>query len=232
MDLCRGGHVENTSEIPADGFKLDKIAGAYWRGDEKNPMLQRIYGLAFASKEELEKYLAMREEAEKRDHKILGPALDLFTFSDLVGPGLPLWTPKGTLVRNLLDDFVWELRKKRGYEQVDIPHITKKELYEKSGHWDKYQRRSLQNNDARRPRFYAMKPMNCPHHTQIYARRQWSYRELPQRYASPRKCYRDEQSGELAGLSRVLAITQDDAHVFCRSLAGKEEFVKDLGYRP
>ncbi len=224
-DLCRGGHVENTSEIPADAFKLDKIAGAYWRGDEKNPMLQRIYGLAFGSKKELDDYLAMRAEAEKRDHKKLGPQLDLFTFSDLVGPGLPLWTPKGTLVRNLLDDFVWQLREKRGYVQVDIPHITKKELYQKSGHWDKY-KDDLFKIVTREGHEFAMKPMNCPHHAQIYARRPWSYRELPQRYASTTKVYRDEQSGELAGLARVLAITQDDAHVFCRMSQAKEEFLK------
>ena len=224
-DLCRGGHVENTSEIPADAFTLDKIAGAYWRGDEKNPQLQRIYGLAFESKEALKEYRAMIEEAKKRDHKILGPKLDLFTFSELVGPGLPLWTPKGTRVRNLLDDFVWELRKKRGYLQVDIPHITKKELYETSGHWDKF-KDDLFKIMTREGHLYAMKPMNCPHHTQIYARRQWSYRELPQRYASTTKVYRDEQSGELAGLSRVLSITQDDAHVFCRTSQAKEEFIK------
>ncbi len=225
MDLCRGGHVENTSEIPADGFMLDKIAGAYWRGDEKNPQLQRIYGLAFGSKEELKKHLAMREEAKKRDHKILGPALDLFTFSDLVGPGLPLWTPKGTTVRDILDNAVWELRKKAGYERVDIPHITKKELYETSGHWDKF-KDELFKITTREKHLYAMKPMNCPHHTQIYNRRQWSYRELPQRYASTTKVYRDEQSGELAGLSRVLSITQDDAHVFCRNSQVKDEVFK------
>jgi threonyl-tRNA synthetase len=224
-DLCKGGHVENTSEIPADGFKLDKVAGAYWRGDEKNPQLQRIYGLAFESKEALKEYLTMVEEAKKRDHKKLGQQLDLFTFSELVGPGLPLWTPKGTTVRNLLDDFVWQLRKKHGYFQVDIPHITKKELYETSGHWDKY-KEDLFKITTREGHFYAMKPMNCPHHTQIYARKQWSYRELPQRYASTTKVYRDEQSGELAGLSRVLAITQDDAHVFCRKSQVKEEILK------
>jgi threonyl-tRNA synthetase len=222
VDLCRGGHVENTDEIAADAFKLDKIAGAYWRGDEKNPQLQRIYGLAFATGAELDEYLKMRIEAEKRDHKKLGPQLDLFTFSELVGPGLPLWTPKGTVVRNLLDDFVWELRKKRGYEQVDIPHITKKELYEVSGHWDKY-KDDLFKIETREKHLYAMKPMNCPHHAQIYARKQWSYRELPQRYASTTKVYRDEQSGELAGLARVLSITQDDAHVFCRESQMKEE---------
>ncbi len=222
MDLCRGGHVENTGEIAPDAFTLDKIAGAYWRGNEKNPQLQRIYGLAFAHGAALDEYVKMRAEAEKRDHKKLGPALDLFTFSDLVGPGLPLWTPKGTVLRNVLDDFVWILRKARGYEQVDIPHITKKDLYETSGHWDKY-KDDLFKIVTREKHEYAMKPMNCPHHTQIYARRQWSYRELPQRYASTTKVYRDEQSGELAGLSRVLAITQDDAHVFCRESQVKEE---------
>ena len=224
-DLCRGGHVENTSEIPLDAFKLDKIAGAYWRGDEKNPMLQRIYGLAFGSRQELEDYLAMRVEAEKRDHKKLGPQLDLFIFSDLVGAGLPLWTPKGTLLRNTLDDFVWRLRKMRGYERVEIPHITKKELYEKSGHWEKY-KDDLFKIVTREGHEFAMKPMNCPHHTQIYARRQWSYRELPQRYANTTMCYRDEQTGELSGLSRVRSFTQDDAHVFCRMAQVKEEFLK------
>jgi threonyl-tRNA synthetase len=225
MDLCRGGHVENTAEIPADAFKLDKIAGAYWRGDEKNQQLQRIYGVAFESKEALKDYEKMLDEAKKRDHKVLGPKLDLFTFSELVGPGLPLWTPKGTTVRNLLDSFVWELRKARGYELVDIPHITKKELYEKSGHWDKF-KDDLFKITTREGHLYAMKPMNCPHHAQIYARKQWSYRELPQRYASTTKVYRDEQSGELAGLARVLSITQDDAHVFARMSQAKEEFVK------
>ncbi|HVM77266.1 MAG TPA: threonine--tRNA ligase [Candidatus Paceibacterota bacterium] len=225
MDLCRGGHVENTSEIPADAFTLDKIAGAYWRGDEKNPMLQRIYGLAFANKDALNDYLAMREEAKKRDHKVLGPALDLFTFSELVGPGLPLWTPKGTLVRNLLDDFVWSLRKKRGYMKVEIPHITKKDLYVVSGHWDKY-KDELFRFKTREGHEFAMKPMNCPHHTQIYARRPWSYRELPQRYANTTVCYRDEQTGELSGLSRVRAFAQDDAHVFARMAQAKEEFLK------
>lgn len=225
MDLCRGGHVENTSEIPADGFKLDKIAGAYWRGDEKNEQLQRIYGLAFEGKEKLKEYIEMREEAKKRDHKILGPALDLFVFSDLVGAGLPLWTPKGTLLRTLLDDFVWELRKKRGYMKVEIPHITKKDLYEMSGHWDKF-KEELFRIETREKHLFAMKPMNCPHHTQIYARKLWSYRELPQRYSNTTMCYRDEQSGELSGLSRARSFTQDDAHVFCRMSQVKEEFLK------
>ena len=159
------------------------------------------------------------------DHKKLGKELDLFTFSDLVGSGLPLWTPKGTVLRNLLDDFVWELRSKCGYEKVEIPHITKRELYEKSGHWDKF-KDDLFRITTREGDEFAMKPMNCPHHTQIYARRPWSYRELPQRYANTTMCYRDEQSGELNGLSRVRAFTQDDAHAFCRESQVKEEFLK------
>jgi len=188
-------------------------------------MLTRIYGLAFASKKELDDYLALIEEAKKRDHKKLGPELDLFTFSELVGSGLPLWTPKGTLLRNLLDGYVWELRKAVGYEQVDIPHLTKKDLYERSGHWEKF-KDELFRVQTREGHLLAIKPMNCPHHTQIYARRPWSYRELPQRYASTTKVYRDEQSGELAGLSRVRAITQDDAHVFCRRSQILEEMWK------
>jgi len=225
LDLCRGGHIKNTADINPDAFKLNKIAGAYWRGDEKNSQLQRIYGLAFETEKELEEYSKLQEEARKRDHKILGPALDLFTFSDLVGAGLPLWAPNGTLVRNLLDDFVWKLRKQAGYEQVDIPHITKKDLYETSGHWEKFQE-DLFKIETREGHLFAMKPMNCPHHTQIYARRPWSYRDLPQRYANTTKVYRDEQSGELAGLSRVRAITQDDAHVFCRLSQAEDEFLK------
>ncbi len=161
----------------------------------------------------------------KPDHKKLGPELDLFTFSDLVGPGLPLWTPKGTILRNLLDDFVWRLRERRGYEKVEIPHVTKKELYEKSGHWDKF-KDELFRITTREGHELALKPMNCPHHTQIYARRPWSYRELPQRYANTTMCYRDEQTGELAGISRARAFTQDDAHVFCRMAQVKEEFIK------
>ncbi|HTP57038.1 MAG TPA: threonine--tRNA ligase [Candidatus Paceibacterota bacterium] len=225
-DLCRGGHVEHPSrDIPADSFKLDKLAGAYWRGDEHNTQLTRIYGLAFASGDELNAYVQMVEEARKRDHKVLGPQLDLFVFSDLVGSGLPLWTPRGTLVRNLLDDFVWSLRQKRGYERVEIPHITKRELYETSGHWDKY-KDDLFRIMTREEHEFAMKPMNCPHHTQIYARRQFSYRDLPQRYANTTMVYRDEQSGELSGLSRARSFTQDDAHVFCRLSQAKEEFLK------
>ncbi len=222
-DLCRGGHTENPAKEIKDGsWKLDRIAGAYWRGDEKNKMLTRIYGLAFETKKELENYEKQLVEAEKRDHKKLGKELDLFTFSDLVGAGLPLWTPKGTLLRDLLESFVWELRLARGYQRVDIPHITKRDLYEKSGHWEKF-KDELFKIKTREGHEFAMKPMNCPHHTQIYARKQWSYKELPQRYANTTKVYRDEQSGELAGLARVRAITQDDAHVFCRNGQVKKE---------
>jgi len=224
-DLCRGGHVKNTSEINPGAFTLAKIAGAYWKGNEKNPQLTRIYGYAFETKKELEDYLAFLTEAERRDHKKLGTQLDLFVFSELVGPGLPLWTPKGTILRTILDDFVWELRKARGYQKVEIPHITKKDLYEKSGHWDKFKDELLKIT-TREGHIFAMKPMNCPHHTQIYNHLQRSYRDLPQRYANTTMVYRDEQTGELAGLSRVRSITQDDAHVFCRHSQVREEILK------
>lgn len=225
VDLCRGGHVGDTSEIKTDAFQLDKVSGAYWRGDQNNPQMQRIYGLAFTNKNDLDEYLAKREEAKKRDHKILGTKLDLFVFSDLVGAGLPLFTPKGTILRDLLDSLVWELRRLRGYERVDIPHITKKDLYETSGHWSKFSN-ELFRITTRENHVFAMKPMNCPHHVQIYARKQWSYRDLPQRYASTTKVYRDEQTGELSGLARVRSITQDDAHVFCRISQAQNELQK------
>jgi threonyl-tRNA synthetase len=223
-DLCRGGHFENPKE-QMKNFKLLSIAGAYWRGDEKNKMLTRIYGTAFPTKEELEKYLWQLEEAKKRDHKKLGKELDLFTFSDLVGPGLPLWTPKGTILRDLLDGFVWELRKERGYMKVAIPHITKKELYETSGHWTKFAN-ELFKIKSREGHEFAMKPMNCPHHTQIFAHVPRSYKDMPQRYTETTMVYRDEQTGELSGLSRVRSVTQDDAHVFARRSQMKEEFEK------
>jgi len=225
-DLCRGGHAENPAkDIAADSFKLDRVAGAYWRGDEKNKMLTRIYGLAFATKEELGAFLAQREEAAKRDHRKLGRELDLFLTSELVGQGLPLWTPRGTIMRTELDKYVWELREKHGYSRVTIPHITKKELYETSGHWAKFGD-ELFRIKTREGKEYAVKPMNCPHHTQIFARKPHSYREMPQRYAETTMVYRDEQSGELGGLIRVLSITQDDSHVFCRMSQVKEEYFR------
>lgn len=213
VDLCAGPHAESTGKVKA--FKLLSLAGAYWHGDEKNKMLSRIYGTAFLTQEELDAFVTMKEEAKKRDHKILGPKLDLFTFSEKVGSGLPLWTPKGTMLRNVLDGYVQELRKAKGYVKVEIPHITKKDLYETSGHWSKFSDELFKIN-TREGHLFAMKPMNCPHHTQIFDRKPHSYREMPQRYANTTMVYRDEQSGELAGLSRVRCITQDDAHVFCR----------------
>jgi threonyl-tRNA synthetase len=235
IDLCRGGHIENPSK-QLKHFKLLSVAGAYWRGDEKNPMLTRIYGTAFPTEKELKDYLTMRSEAEKRDHKKLGKQLDLFLFSDLVGAGLPLWTAKGTMIRHLLDDFVWQLRKEKGYSRVEIPHITKKELYIKSGHWDKFSN-ELFHIKTREGHEFVMKPMNCPHHIQIYDSRPRSYKELPQRYANTTMVYRDEQTGELSGLARVRSITQDDAHVFCRYSQIKDEMlaiwdIVDKFYKP
>lgn len=225
-DLCRGGHSEHPAhDIAANSFSLDRVAGAYWRGDETKPMLTRIYGLAFDTKEELEAYKVQREEALARDHRKYGRELDLFTFSPLVGSGLPLWTPRGTQMRRELDAFVQELRSKHGYQPVTIPHITKKDLYEKSGHWQKFAD-ELFRIQTREGKEYAVKPMNCPHHTQIFDRKPHSYKEMPQRYSETTMVYRDEQSGELGGLTRVLSITQDDSHVFCRHNQIKDEFFK------
>lgn len=214
-DLCRGGHCEHPKEeINADAFKLDKIAGAYWRGNEKNPMLTRIYGIAFDTKEELEAYEKQQEEAKKRDHRKLGKELDLFTFSDLVGPGLPLFTPKGTLMRDLIVEKIMDIQAKYGYQKVTIPHITKSDLYKTSGHWEKF-KEELFHVRGKSDAEFVMKPMNCPHHTQIFDAQPRSYKELPIRYTETTMVYRDEQAGELIGLGRVRSITQDDGHVFC-----------------
>lgn len=222
VDLCEGPHVTNTEEIPSDGFTLTHIAGAYWRGDETKPMLTRIYGLAFSSKEELDAYITQQEEAKKRDHRIIGKQLKLFTFSELVGPGLPLWTPRGTVLRTEIDNFVQELRKEYNYGRVTVPHFTKPDLYIKSQHYEKYGD-DLFKVKTRDGHEFCIKPMNCPHHAQIYASELRSYKELPIRYSETTMVYRDEQSGELSGLSRVISITQDDAHVFCRESQLKEE---------
>jgi threonyl-tRNA synthetase len=214
-DLCRGGHSENPKEeINTDAFKLDKVAGAYWRGDEKNPMLTRIYGIAFDTKEELEVYEKQLEEAKARDHRKLGKELDLFTFSELVGPGLPLFTPKGTMMRDLIVDKIMGIQAKFGYTKVTIPHITKSDLYKTSGHWDKF-KDELFHVKGQSDTEFVMKPMNCPHHTQIFDSKPRSYKELPIRYAETTMVYRDEQAGELIGLGRVRSISQDDGHVFC-----------------
>lgn len=222
-DLCRGPHVASTGKVGA--FKLMRVSGAYWRGKEDNPQMQRIYGVAFKTDKELRTYLNMLEEAKKRDHRKLGQELDLFTFSDLVGGGLTLWTPRGTLLRRGLDNFIQEMRDEYGYQEVTSPHITKKELFETSGHWAKFSEELFKIN-TREGHEFAMKPMSCPMHTQIYASKPRSYRDLPIRYRETAFVYRDEQSGELAGLSRVRCITQDDAHVFCRTSQAVEEALK------
>jgi threonyl-tRNA synthetase len=221
MDLCRGPHVENVKQLGA--FKLWKVSGAYWRGDQEREQMQRIYGLAFETQEELDAYLTMMEEAAKRDHRKLGKELDLFTFSDLVGSGLPLFTPRGTLMREGLTNFVWELMKPYGYQRVRIPHMAKNDLYKTSGHWDKFMDDIFHISSKKTDQAFVMKPMNCPHHTQIYASQMRSYRDLPLRYSEVTAVYRDENTGQLQGLSRVRSITQDDAHVFCRMDQVKEE---------
>ncbi|MEA2701903.1 MAG: threonyl-tRNA synthetase [Candidatus Parcubacteria bacterium] len=224
-DLCRGGHSENPAkEIASDSFKLDRIAGAYWRGDEKNAMLTRIYGLAFGTKEDLEAYETQQEEAKKRDHRKIGKELDLFTFSELVGSGLPLFTPKGTILREEIHTYSQELRIARGFKKVWIPHITKTDLYKTSGHWDKFGDELFLVKSQETSDEFVLKPMNCPHHTQIYAGQPRSYRDLPIRYLETTTVYRDEKKGELAGISRVRSITQDDSHVFCRRDQIEEEY--------
>lgn len=222
-DLCRGPHVESTAKVGA--FKLMRVSGAYWRGNDKNAQMQRVYGVAFATPKELRQYTDMLEEAKKRDHRKLGQELDLFVFSDLVGPGLPLFTPRGTVLRRQLDAFVQQMRDEYDYQEVTIPHITKKDAYIASGHWAKF-KDELFRVTTREGHEFAMKPMNCPHHTQIYAAKARSYKELPVRYRETTTCYRDEQTGELSGLSRLRAFTQDDAHVFCRSSQIEEEVLK------
>lgn len=221
VDLCRGPHVGNVKEVGA--FKLWKLAGAYWRGKEENPQMQRIYGLAFESQKELDDYLVMLEEAKKRDHRKLGAELGLFAFSPLVGSGLPLFTPKGTTIRRLLDEFVWSLMKPYGYEKVWIPHLAKSDLYKTSGHWDKFADDIFHVSSKKSDEEFVLKPMNCPHHTQIYASEPRSYRDLPLRFSEVTTVYRDENTGQLAGLTRVRSITQDDAHIFCRLDQVKDE---------
>ena len=215
VDLCRGGHVENLKEIPADGFKIMSLAGAYWRGDEKNEQLTRLYVAAFPSKQELKDYLQMIEEAKKRDHRVLGKELDLFVFSDHVGPGMPLFLPKGETVKYELEKYMREEKERLGYSFVCIPHIARKALYERSGHMGKYDAMMPVMEDQDGDEF-VVKPMNCPHHFELYSSTPHSYRELPLRYAENTTCYRNEKSGELSGLTRVKALTQDDTHHFVR----------------
>lgn len=213
-DLCRGPHVESTDKVGA--FKLMRVAGAYWRGKEGNPQMQRVYGVAFATPKELRQYLDMLEEAKKRDHRKLGQELDLYVMSDLVGSGLPLFTPRGTVIREELAAFSNQLRQRYDFQKVWTPHITKKDLYEKSGHWAKFGDELFLVKSQETSDELVMKPMNCPHHTRIYAAQPRSYRDLPLRLLETTTDYRDEKTGELGGLNRVRSLTQDDSHVFCR----------------
>lgn len=213
-DLCRGPHVASTGKVGA--FKLMRVSGVYWRGKDTNPQMQRVLGVAFATEKELRQHLAMLEEAKKRDHRKLGQELDLFVVSDLVGAGLPLFTPRGTIIREEITKFSNELRERSGFQKVHIPHITKTALYEKSGHWAKFGDELFLVESQETSDKFVMKPMNCPHHTQIFASQPRSYRDLPLRYLETTTVYRDEKSGELGGLSRVRSITQDDSHAFCR----------------
>ena len=222
-DLCRGGHIPNTGIIKA--VKIMNVAGAYWRGDEKNNQLTRLYGISFPKQKMLTEYLELLEEAKKRDHRKLGKELELFTFSQRVGAGLPLWLPKGAALRSRLEDFLKIAQKKAGYEMVMTPHIGQKELYVTSGHYEKYGEDSFQSiKTPRMDEEFLLKPMNCPHHCEVYNFKPYSYKDLPKRFAEFGTVYRYEQSGELHGLTRVRGFTQDDAHIFCTSKQLDEEF--------
>lgn len=225
VDLCRGGHTESTKDIPVDGFKILNLAGAYWRGDEKREQLTRLYVAAFPSKEELDAYLTMMEEARKRDHRKLGKELDLFVFSDAVGPGLPLWTPRGTIIADAVEELAREKEFEGGYKRVRTPHIAKGSLYAQTGHLAHYKESMfppMKLDDGEEE--YYLKPMNCPHHHQIFASRQRSYRDLPLRLAEYGHCYRYEDSGALFGLMRVRSLTMNDAHMYCTEEQFEEEF--------
>lgn len=225
LDLCRGGHVQNTSELPLDAFKLTSVAGAYWRGDEKRPMLTRIYGAAFETKKELDQYIWQQEEAKKRDHRMLGEKLKLFTFAPEVGPGLPLWLPKGTILREEIEKYAKEIEKEWGYQRVTTPHIAKEELYKISGHLPYYAESMFPPMKLDDGNYY-LKAMNCPHTHMIFKSEMRSYRDFPVRYAEFGTVYRYELSGTLAGLLRVRGLTQNDAHIYCREDQVEEEFLK------
>lgn len=225
VDLCKGGHVENLKEIPADGFKIMTLAGAYWRGDEKREQLTRIYVAAFPSKEELQNHLTMLEEAKKRDHRKLGQELHLFTFSELIGPGLPLWTGKGSIIVEALETLAKETEAAGGYERVRTPHIAKGKLYERTGHLAHYKESMFPPMKLDGEDEYYLKPMNCPHHHEVYASEQHSYKDLPVRLAEYGHCYRYEDSGALFGLMRVRSLCMNDAHIYCTEEQFEAEFI-------
>ncbi len=228
-DLCRGPHITNTNQIKPGSYKLHKLAGAYWRGDEKNKMLTRIYGLAFNTKEELDEHLKMLLEAEKRDHRKIGKEQNLFVFSDLVGPGLPLYTVKGAILRREIVKYSNELQTAIGYQEVHTPNMNKAELFKVSGHYEKYKEDMMRVVSNYSDEEYFLKPMNCPQHTQIYASQTKSYRDLPVRLSDFANLYRDERPGELSGLTRLRCFCQDDGHSFCREDQIKDEFISVLG---
>lgn len=223
VDMCQGPHVDQTSRIDENAFKIEKIAGAYWRGDSAKKMLTRIYALAFDTREELDAHVKMLEEAKKRDHRILGKKLKLFTISDLVGSGLPLMQPRGMIIRKAIEEYLWDLHKDRGYDRVWTPHLAKEELYITSGHAGHYLEDMFSVYGGTSKEKFHLKPMNCPHHMQIFDDNQFSYRDMPIRYFEPATVYRDEKTGQLSGLTRVRAITQDDGHLFCRVSQIKDE---------
>ena len=225
VDLCKGGHVENVQEIPSDGFMITSLAGAYWRGDENREQLTRIYVAAFPSKKELKEYLNMLEEAKKRDHRKLGKELDLFTFSDWVGPGLPLWTHKGTIIADELEKLAREIEENAGYLRVRTPHIAKSKLYERTGHLAHYRESMFPPMQLAGEEEYYLKPMNCPHHHEIFASRPRSYRDIPMRLAEYGHCYRHEDSGALFGLMRVRSLSMNDAHIYCTEEQFEQEFL-------
>jgi threonyl-tRNA synthetase len=227
-DLCRGPHVDRTTQVPANGFQLLSVAGAYWRGDERNPMLQRIYGTAWRSKDELQKYLKMLEEARQRDHRKLGHELEIFIFDDEVGPGLPLWLPNGGILIEELEKLAKEQESKRGYQRVRTPHLSKEVLFQRSGHLPYYAESMYPPMDLEGVRYY-VKPMNCPFHHKIYGSRPRSYRDLPIRLAEYGTCYRYEKSGELFGLMRVRSMQMNDAHIYCSEEQFEREFMGVIG---
>lgn len=221
VDMCRGPHVEKTSELDENAFKIEKLAGAYWKGDSANKQLTRIYAFAFDKREELDAHLNMLAEAKKRDHRVLGKKLKIFTISDLIGAGLPLMQPNGMVIRKAIEDYLWEMHAQKEYLRVWTPHIAKECLYETSGHAAKFGDELFRVKG--KDESFIMKPMNCPHHMQIFADNQFSYRDMPIRYFEPATVYRDEKTGQLSGLTRVRSITQDDGHLFCRVGQIKDE---------